>query len=175
MALLQSVKTEPQPVLTVTRAMQSQDNLATHVAEALHASESGNPLSFDSISDFISDTPDSFISDTTVSHETEPVASVSPEIITDSEFTLTGNSDQSLLIPVSLPTLSFDGITKDQFKQLQLSDQSLQPLWEHARKGENHFFHHEWHSDVHDLNIKHHFTCFGGSSATTTQSLGSSS
>ncbi len=132
LALLQSVKTEPQPVLTVTRAMQSQDNLATHVAEALHASEGGNPLSFDSISDFIPDTTDS--------HETEPVASVSPEIITDSEFTLTGNSDQSLLIPVSLPTLSFDGITKDQFKRLQLSDQSLQPLWEHARKGEKHFF-----------------------------------
>ncbi len=60
LALLQSVKTEPQPV-PVTRAMQSQDNLATHVAEALHASEGGNPLSFDSISYFIPDTPDSFI------------------------------------------------------------------------------------------------------------------
>ncbi len=53
LALLQSVETEPQPVLTVTRAMQSQDNLATHVTEALHASEGGNQLSFDSISNFI--------------------------------------------------------------------------------------------------------------------------
>ncbi len=48
--------------------------------------------------------------------------------------------NDSGLVPLSFPNLSFDGVSKQEFVALQKSDASLAPLWELARKGEKQFF-----------------------------------
>ncbi len=42
--------------------------------------------------------------------------------------------------PVAIPTLSFDGITRDIFMTMQKEDESLKPLWEYAHNNQKHFF-----------------------------------
>ncbi len=120
-SLINHIKTEPTPVLTVTRAMQSEADIANQVAESLHCSEGANPLPLDSIAEITDhDTIDSS------SHP-------------DSSFSST-TTDNKLFTPVTIPTLSFDGITKNKFIELQLADETLAPLWKSAKSGEKNFF-----------------------------------
>ncbi len=79
--LIESVKSKPQPVLTVTRAMDQKSTLATTVAETLQSTEGANPTSWDSIvpgtshdTDVVNETDDidtSLPSDTP--HDTMPL------------------------------------------------------------------------------------------------------
>ncbi len=44
------------------------------------------------------------------------------------------------LVPLTIPTLNFDSVTKEKFMEMQRSDDTLAPLWERAKKGEKHLF-----------------------------------
>ncbi len=55
-------------------------------------------------------------------------------------ITSPNSSNNSGLVPLTFPNLSFDGVSKQEFVALQKSDASLAPLWELARKGEKQFF-----------------------------------
>ncbi len=109
--LINHAKSGPQPVLTVTRAMQADSDLAAHTSEVLHCTEGASPTSFDSIQEA----------------QEEVDSSSRP-------------SDNPGLVPMSFPNLSFDGLNKQEFAALQRSDPSLTPLWEFACKGEKQFF-----------------------------------
>ncbi len=113
--LIDHLKSDPHPVLTVTRAMQAESDLAAHVTDALHSTEGARPLALDDI----------------------------PMVDFDNESTpvpVSHNSSDFSLVPRSIPTLSFDGITRDKFIELQQADESLASLWEFSRKGEKHCF-----------------------------------
>ncbi len=110
-SLINHLKAEPQPVLTVTRAMQADSDLATHAAEVLQGTEGATPTPFKDIP--------------TGCEEIEP-SSASPK--------------DNILVPKSIPSLSFDGVSKHEFASLQKADESLLPLWDLARKGEKQFF-----------------------------------
>lgn len=107
--LFQYVKAKPQPVLTVTRAMQAEDDLAEQVADTLHATEGCIPLPIENIPDFLSevsdtssvvtDLPQSNVSDTLLDNSDSP-QSVSSQL---------SSSCDSSLTPISIPSLSFDG------------------------------------------------------------------
>ncbi len=53
--LIDCVKVDPLPVLTVTIAMQSENDLAAQVAEALHTTEGAVPISLNDIPVFVED------------------------------------------------------------------------------------------------------------------------
>ncbi len=121
-SLINHIKSEPAPVLTVTRAMQAKSDIATHVAETLHTTEGATPLSLNDIS--------------------EPVDcdSAGTQSASDAVVPYPSTNYGILLTPTSIPTLNFDGITRDKFVQLQHEDETLAPLWEHAKNGDKHFF-----------------------------------
>ncbi len=87
----------------------------------MHSSEGATPLS-------LSDIPD-----TIELEETTDPTPAAAELSSSSR-------DSCSLVPITVPTLSFDGITKDKFKELQSTDPSLAPLWELAKKHEKSFF-----------------------------------
>ncbi len=118
-ALINHLKSDPTPILSVTRAMQAESDLATHVAETLQSTEGAQLIALDDIVEVDAET-------------IEPV----PAVVESS----TSDKAHDTLVPLSIPTLNFDGITKDKFVELQHNDISLAPLWEHAKKGEKHFF-----------------------------------
>ncbi len=123
LSLLHHVKSDPLPVMTTTRAMSADNALATQIAEALHSSKGATPLS-------LSDIPD------TIEPELEETTDPTPAAAELSS----SSRDSCSLVPITMPTLSFDGITKDKFKKLQSTDPSLAPLWELAKKHEKSFF-----------------------------------
>ncbi len=134
--LINSIKQTPATVHAVTRAMSADDQLAQQVTEALHVSEGGNPLPLDDIPEFVSDMDDAVPdSDVIPVEQHSDISTVEP-----SHNTSSSNDSQNDLVPHSLPTLTFDGLTRDQFRELQLSDESLAPLWEHAHNNEKQFF-----------------------------------
>ncbi len=122
--LINSIKQNPSPVNTVTRAMQADDQLSEHISEALHASEGCTPVSFDDISESVT------IHDSSASDVLAGEHSSNPD----------STGFQNKLIPVSLPSLSFDGVNMDKFIELQHRDPSLLPLWDLAHKHEKKFF-----------------------------------
>lgn len=117
--LINHLRSEPTPVLTVTRAMQANSDIAEHVTNSLHSAEGATPLSLDDIV------------------ECDPVDS---NAVSDPVVPGIPPSSANSLVPRSLPTLKFDGITKDQFAELQRADETLVQLWDYARKGEKQFF-----------------------------------
>ena len=76
--------------------------------------------------------------------------------------------------PVAIPTLSFDGITRDIFMTMQKEDESLKPLWEYAHNNQKHFF-------IMDsilmclthFNSKFHIPCLSRASTTKKESFSS--
>ncbi len=127
--LMDFIKVDPIPVLTVTRAMQSENDLAEQVAEALHTTEGANPLALNDIPDFVEE-------------ESDPVTT-ELETVLDAhavESNSRSHTSQKTLVPTTIPTLSFDGIGRDQFVVMQKEDPTLAPLWENALTGEKHFF-----------------------------------
>ncbi len=48
-SLINYVKYDPQPVITVTRAMQVDSDLAAHASESLHSTEGASPIPFEDI------------------------------------------------------------------------------------------------------------------------------
>ncbi len=109
--LINHVNSDRYPVLTVTRVMQADSDLAAHASDVLHVTEGAKPMSFDEL----------------------------PEV-QDEIDTSPNSSNDSGLVTLSFPNLSFDGVSKQEFVALQKSDASLAPLWELARKGEKQFF-----------------------------------
>ncbi len=114
--LINHLKSEPQPIMTVTRAMQLESDLAAHTADILHTSEGAQPLSFDDIP-IVNSLP----------AESETLPDDLPV-------------SQQLALPKEIPTLTFDGVSKQDFVSMQLQDESLAPLWEFAEKGMKNFF-----------------------------------
>ncbi len=68
--------------------------------------------------------------DTAATLETVPAAA---------ELSSSSKTSDSL-VPLTIPTLNFDGVTKEKFMEMQHSDDTLAPLWESAKKGEKHLF-----------------------------------
>ncbi len=99
--------------------MHAESDLATHVAETLQSTEGAQPSALDDISEVVAETIESV------------PAAVEPS---------TSGKACDTLAPLSIPTLNFDGITKDKFVELQHNDDSLIPRWEYAKKGKKHFF-----------------------------------
>ncbi len=112
--LVNFIKQNPLTVNIVTRAMCAEDALSEHVSEAFHASEGCCPIPFEDIFESV-----------TVADDT-----ISDVLATEHSPNVSSTGSQNSLTPVSLPSLSFDGVNKDQFKNLQYQDPSLAPLWE---------------------------------------------
>ncbi len=163
--LIAHVRSNPVPVFTVTRAMQAENKLAEQIAGALHASEGASPLPLDEIAEFDDETDlietEPVTELVTVYAENNSVTNVideSVDNVVDYVNESVNNSIESpaepqavpsmspspaisnSLVPIPIPTLKFDGITRDKFGQLQREDESLAPLWEFARKHEKSFF-----------------------------------
>ncbi len=103
------VKVSPDPVLAVTRAMSADDTeLAKKTAQALHLSEGASPVALDDIVEV---------------SETEPALVSGPEQPVDVESPIPASNTV-----VSVPTLTFDGVSKEEFLALQKSGPSLVEL-----------------------------------------------
>ncbi len=135
--------------------MNAQSDLANKVADALHIAEGAKPIPLDEIPDVtvandtieavpmeaddsILDFTEDVISPNEVTHENRLPVDTHDTVSTD-PLPVSKNR-KALSIPIEIPTLSFDGISIDTFKQLQQDDSSLQPLWEHAHNGRKQFF-----------------------------------
>ncbi len=119
--LINSIKQNPTSVNTVTRAMHADNQLSEHISEALHASEGCSPVSLDDIPESVTDC-DSSVSD----------------VLAAEHSSSTGFQNKN--IPVSMPSLSFNGVNKNKFIELQHQDPSLSHLWDLARNHEKKFF-----------------------------------
>ncbi len=124
--LMSRVKATPVPVMAVTRAMAADNALADKLADTLHLSEGATPLALDDIVD-ISDT------DTTISSQSVTVSFPNTPTVTPS-------LQPASLAPLTLPSVTFDGVSKEQFLELQKSDPSLAPLWNLAKNHQNSLF-----------------------------------
>ncbi len=91
--------------------MQADSDLAAHTSEVLHHTEGASPTQFEDLPDI-------------------------PEDIENPSQPIRDNS----LHPIAIPTLSFDGVSKQEFTALQKADESLAPLWDVACKGERLIF-----------------------------------
>ncbi len=104
------------------KQMHADNQLSEHITEALHASEGCNPVSLDDIPESVTDC-DSSVSD-----------------VLAAEHSSSSTGFQNKNIPVSMPSLSFDGVNKNKFIELQHQDPSLSHLWDLARNHEKKFF-----------------------------------
>ncbi len=111
LSLIHSVKSTPIPDVTVTNAHETALEHDDTLLTALDETSSIEDI-----------TPSGMNTDETVPANTST------------------NVCKALSIPMEIPTLSFDGISKDVFKQLQTHDISLQPLWDQTHKGNKQFF-----------------------------------
>ncbi len=103
--------------------MSSDDQLSDQITEALHASEGGHPLPLDSIPDTVDD---------------EPVSNF--DVLAAEHSSCDSIGFQKSIVPVPFPSLSFNGLSKEQFKELQLTDDTLATLWELAHSNQKQFF-----------------------------------
>ncbi len=118
------------------------------MASEPYAIEGAKPLSLDNIPDVtVTNAHETALvhDDTllTALDETPSIEDITPSGMNTDETVASNTSTnvcKALSIPMEIPTLSFDGISKDVFKQLQTHDNSLQPLWDQAHKGNKIFF-----------------------------------
>ncbi len=136
LTLMSSVKSSPVPVLAVTRAMAADCETAWKTAETLQMTEGAFPRALEDIPE---------VDETDIATSGDPSPSDSPSVdISDSPSVDISDSpsvdisESQALVP--FPSLAFDGISKEQFKQLQKDDSSLAQLWDNARNRTNSMF-----------------------------------
>ncbi len=115
LSLMAHVKVSPVPV----RAMSADTELAKKTAQALHLSEGASPVALDDIVEV---------------SETEPPLVSGPDQPVDVESPTPASNT------VSVPTLTFDGVSKEEFLALQKSDLPLVELWNKAKNQTNNMF-----------------------------------
>ncbi len=128
--LLSHVKSSPAPALAVTRAMAASDELAEKMAQALQLSEGASPVALEDIAEVV---------ESESVPEQSPDLAISPSLDTSDHLSLANTISDSDLV-ASLPSLTFDGVSKDEFLALQKSDPSLKQLWDDAHKDSNTLF-----------------------------------
>ncbi len=140
--LMSQVKATPVPVMAVTRAMAADNALADKIADTLHLSEGATPLALDVIP-YVHDldtptyTPSvthTDIPDDTHCHITCHTPNImSPVPHSAAAIPQAASHTSQSLVPVTFPPVTFDGVTKDEFLDMQKADKSLAPLWEAAK------------------------------------------
>ena len=96
LSLIHSVKSHPVPVLTVTRAMNAQSDLANKVADALHIAEGAKPIPLDEI-------PDVTVADDTI--ETVPMEADS--LLDFTEAVILTSMEMATSYPFAVPLRNY--------------------------------------------------------------------
>ncbi len=125
--LMSQVKSTPVPILAVTRAMAADNHLAERIADTLHLSEGASPVALDGIVE---------LDDTEPTDQSQPDTDESlldTHVIASPSQSVSSNS-------LTLPSVTFDGVSKEQFLDLQKSDLTLAPLWDLAKNNQNSLF-----------------------------------
>ncbi len=121
--LLNGLKRQPKPVLAVTRARAAENALASKLAEVKHVSEGACPLALEDIPELNLES-----------------ATVPEQLVVQADTSSSSIALECSQLSVSFPSLSFDGLSREQFIALQHEDQSLAQLWEFASKDQKSFF-----------------------------------
>ncbi len=106
--LLSHVKSSPAPALAITRAMAASDELAEKTAQALQLSEGASPVALEDIAEVV---------ESESVPEQSPDLAISPSLDTSDHLSPTNTISDSDLV-ASLPSLTFDGVSKDDFRSL---------------------------------------------------------
>ncbi len=110
--------------------MAASDELAEKTAQALQLSEGSYPVALEDIAEAV---------ESESVPEQSPDLAISPSLDTSDHLSPANTISNSDLV-ASLPSLTFDGVSKDEFKAFQESDPSLNPfvpeLFGRARKNQ---------------------------------------